>query len=181
MAKCTICGAAVSLFNFERECDACAEQRTQRARATAAAKEQQKIEEQRIAAHQAREQIARAVEQSLRETRDAVASFGATTLVHDVYLPVDSIVNRERTANQFTIQPLAPWTRSGWKVVATVPKTIGIALQNRGVATPFGGGIGGNVAGVYVLLQLEITPETIDRQINAITAYYDVFHGGSGD
>ena len=122
MAKCTTCGATVSLFNFERECDACAEQRTQRARATTAAKEQQNIEEQRIAAHQAREHIARAVEQSLLETRDAVASFGATTLVHDVYLPVDSIINRERTANQFTIQPLAPWTRSGWKVVATVGK-----------------------------------------------------------
>ncbi len=105
-----------------------------------------------------------------------MASFGATTLVHDVYLPVDSFFNRERTAYQFTIQPLAPWTRAGWKVVATVPKTIGITLQNRGVATPFGGGIGGNV-----LLQLEITTETIERQINAIEAYYAVFHGGSAD
>jgi len=181
MAKCTTCGATVSLFNFERECDACAEQRTQRTRAAAAAKDQQNIEEQRIAAHQAREQIARAVEQSLRETRDAVASFGATTLVHNVYLPVDSIVNREKTANRFAIHPLTEWTRYGWKVVATVPKTIGIALHNRGVATPFGGGIGGNVAGVYVLLQLEITPETIERQIKAIEAYYEVFHGGSAD
>ena len=61
-------------------------------------------------------------------------------------------------------------------MVATVPRTVGLALRNPSITEPNGSGIGGNVAGVYILLQLEITPETIDRQHKAIEAYFQAVH-----
>ena len=39
-------------------------------------------------------------------------------------------------------------------------------------------GIGGNVSGVYILLQLEITAESIARQHKAIEAYFQTIHRG---
>ena len=184
MAKCTTCGTEVSFFNIERECQPCTEQRKEREREAQRILEQKSKEEQRIAEQNKLQHLASSIETSLRIIRENVAQYGATTLLHDVYLPVDSLVNDEKTAFAFTANPVRKWTVYGWKVVATIPKTIGIALRNTqsgSFGSHYGGGIGGNVAGVYVLLQLEITPETIDRQIKAIKAYYEVYHGGSAE
>jgi predicted nucleic acid-binding Zn-ribbon protein len=184
MAKCTTCGTEVSFFNIERECQKCTEQRKERQREAQRALELKNKEEQRIAEQKKRQQLAASIANSVRITRENVAQYGATTLLHDVYLPVDSLVNNEKTAFAFTANPIRKWTVFGWKVVATIPKTVGVALRNTQSGTfgsHYGGGIGGNVEGVYVLLQLEITTETIDRQIKAIEAYYEVYHGGSAD
>jgi hypothetical protein len=184
MAKCATCGTEVSFFNLDRECQQCTVQREKKELNERLIREKHEAEQKKIAAQNKRQQLAAAIAKSVHTVREDVAQYGATTLLHDIYLPVDSKVNDEKTAFLFTANPIRKWTVYGWKVVATIPKTIGIALRNTQSGTfgsHYGGGIGGNVAGVYVLLQLEITPETIDRQIKAIEAYYEVFHGGSGD
>jgi hypothetical protein len=61
-------------------------------------------------------------------------------------------------------------------MVATVPRTVGVALRHESMTVPQKIGIGGNVSGVYILLQLEITPESIARQHNAIEAYFQAVH-----
>ena len=178
MASCVSCGSDVSFFDFSRECAACIAQRQQRAQAEAVALEQSRLDAQRQAAEQEAYRIAGAVQQSVAEVYALVQEYGATTLVHHVYTPVDSVVQKEKFATDFTLTYVRPWTQYGWKMVATVPRTVGIALRNPSITEPNGSGIGGNVAGVYILLQLEITAESITRQHKAIEAYFQAVHRG---
>ena len=178
MASCVSCGSDVSFFDFSRECAACIAQRQQRAQAEAVALEQSRLDAQRQAAEQEAYRIAAAVQQSVAEVYAAVQEYGATTLVHHVYTPVDSVVQKEKFATDFTLKYVRPWTQYGWKMVATVPRTVGVALRNPSITEPNGSGIGGNVAGVYILLQLEITAESIARQHKAIEAYFQAVHRG---
>ena len=178
MASCVSCGSDVSFFDFSRECAACIAQRQQRAQAEAVALEQSRLDAQRQAAEQEAYRIAAAVQQSVAEVYASVQEYGATTLVHHVYTPVDSVVQKEKFATDFTLTYVRPWTQYGWKMVATVPRTVGIALRNPSITEPNGSGIGGNVAGVYILLQLEITAESIARQHKAIEAYFQAVHRG---
>jgi hypothetical protein len=55
----------------------------------------------------------------------------------------------------------------GWRVVGVAPRTIGVALQNRDSFsnTSYGGGIGGNVAGVHVILEKEIHHGNVDHWV----------------
>jgi hypothetical protein len=176
MASCVSCGSDVSFFDFSRECAACTTQRQQRAQVEAVALEQSRLDAQRQAAEQEAHRIATAVQQSVADVYALVQAYGATTLVHHVYTPVDSLVQKEKLAADFTLKYVRPWTQYGWKMVATVPRTAGIALRNPSFKAPNGSGMGGNVAGVYILLQLEITPESIARQHNAIEAYFQAVH-----
>jgi hypothetical protein len=68
----------------------------------------------------------------------------------------------ERPINErFDIDQLQELGVRGWEIVAVVPRTVGIGLRNVLLGSAdgenWGGGIGGNVMGVYVLLKLEIT------------------------
>ena len=177
MASCVSCGSDVSFFDFARECAACTTQRQQRAQAEAVALEQSRLDAQRQAAEQEAHRIAAAVQQSVAEVYAAVQAYGATTLVHHVYTPVDSVVQKEKFATDFTLTYVRPWTQYGWKMVATVPRTVGVALRHESMTVPQKIGIGGNVSGVYILLQLEITAESIARQHKAIEAHFQMIHG----
>jgi hypothetical protein len=49
----------------------------------------------------------------------------------------------------------------GWNVIGVVPRTTGIGLSNSSIGstmgTSWGAGLGGNVIGVYLLLNREVT------------------------
>ncbi len=77
-----------------------------------------------------------------------------------LYLPIDSIVNEE-VVGDFDISELQLAGLDGWDVVAVIPKTLGVALKNflsgSTMGSEWGGGMGGNVVGVYLLLRKEVT------------------------
>jgi len=88
-------------------------------------------------------------------------------------------VNSEITGTAFPISPyddsgVREAGLSGWKVVGTVPHTIGTALQNtEGFNTFWAGGVGGSVIGAYTLLELEITSNNLEMLADDILAYLE--------
>lgn len=77
-----------------------------------------------------------------------------------VYLEVNSVVTDD-VIGTWDLAGLQAAGLSGWQVLGVVPRTIGIGLQNTSYGassgTTWGAGVGGNVAGVYVLLGQECT------------------------
>ena len=98
-------------------------------------------------------------------------------LYESVYVPVDSIVNEERAASSFTLEPLAARGYEGWEVVATVPRTMGVALENRSfgstMGTTWGAGMGGNVVGVHVVLRLAVDPDDRGATEPLVRAHFE--------
>jgi hypothetical protein len=77
-----------------------------------------------------------------------------------IYLEVDSIADGDPLGT-FSIATLQAAGLQGWKVIATVPRTAGIGLANKetsgfNTSTVWGGGMGGNVIGVYLILEKPI-------------------------
>lgn len=74
------------------------------------------------------------------------------------YLEVNSVVTDD-VIGTWDLAPLQAAGLKGWQVLGVVPRTIGIGLQNTSYGassgTTWGAGVGGNVAGVYVLLGKE--------------------------
>lgn len=77
-----------------------------------------------------------------------------------IYLQVDSEID-EDVVGEFDIAELQLAGLEGWDIVAVIPKTVGVALKNYStgstVGSSWGGGMGGNVVGVYLLLRKEVT------------------------
>jgi ribosomal protein L40E len=105
-------------------------------------------------------EIARTKVQSLRNRMN---SGEVSFLYQSVYLPVDSVIMKEKTVQEFSLKAIQPLGFDGWDIVGIVPKTLGLGLENSSfgstMGTTWGGGIGGNVVGVYVLLKKEISAE----------------------
>lgn len=106
-----------------------------------------------------REELSRKVDQWLnslgRKLEDGFEAFAYESL----YIPVDSAITGD-SLGQFDITSLQHWGALGWQVVAVIPRTVGVGLTNNtGVvgSSAWGGGIGGNVAGVHVILSRRIT------------------------
>jgi hypothetical protein len=77
-----------------------------------------------------------------------------------IYLEVDSLSDGQQLGT-FSIASLQAAGLQGWKVIATVPRTAGIGLANTqtsgfNTSTVWGGGMGGNVIGVYLILEKPI-------------------------
>jgi hypothetical protein len=77
-----------------------------------------------------------------------------------IYLEVDSLSDGAQLGT-FSIASLQAAGLQGWKVIATVPRTAGIGLANTqtsgfNTSTVWGGGMGGNVIGVYLILEKPI-------------------------
>lgn len=91
--------------------------------------------------------------------RQTVSNGRTGFLYRSVYVAVDSTVNEELTG-QFDITELQVLGLDGWEIVAVIPRTLGVALENSSLRPTFGrtwgAGLGGNVAGVHVLLRLAI-------------------------
>ena len=92
-------------------------------------------------------------------------------LYKTVYIPVDSILLTESLAESFNISIIQELGFEGWEVISIVPKTIEVALENISIGhtsgQTWGAGMGGNVAGVHVLLKknLSIMDNMIDKEI----------------
>ena len=87
-------------------------------------------------------------------------------LYHSVYLEVDSEVDDEPIGT-WDLDDLTIYGLDGWQVIGVIPRTIGTALRNLAIGGTFGktwgAGMGGNLVGAYVLIQLAITPENSER------------------
>lgn len=71
---------------------------------------------------------------------------------------VDEPMNKD-----FSIGSLRVMGLEGWDVVAIIPRTIGIALTNTSFGSSsgetWGAGVGGNVAGVHVIIKKEVSAQ----------------------
>lgn len=57
----------------------------------------------------------------------------------------------------------------GWRIVGVAPRTKGSALQNyEGFAKAWAGGIGGNVVGVYVMMEYELTEANLQDSMSIV-------------
>lgn len=86
---------------------------------------------------------------------------GEKCFIYDkIYLPVNSIINKEEFTETFDTSTLETLGLQGWDIVAVVPRTVGVALTNTSglVTSAWGGGIGGNIIGVYIILKKEVIP-----------------------
>lgn len=101
------------------------------------------------------------IKAKVQSIRDRINSGEISFLYQSIYLPVDSIVVKEKTIQEFSIKAIRPLGFDGWDIVGIVPKTLGVGLENSSIGstmgTTWGAGIGGNIVGVYVLLKKEVS------------------------
>jgi hypothetical protein len=78
-------------------------------------------------------------------------------LYETIYLTVGSVLMEQKIGDDLDISTIKKLGLDGWEVIQVIPKTIGVALTNHVVGfsggQSWGGGIGGNIAGVYVILK----------------------------
>ena len=124
------------------------------------------------------------IDQQVAEFTSKLSNDAPMYLFQRIYCPVDSLVNNEDLANDFRLEAVEQLGADGWQIVGIVPRTIGIGLKNRRfyffgikfveqIGAIWGGGIGGNVAGVYVLLQLNVTLANVNQLMPTIKGYFD--------
>jgi hypothetical protein len=154
MAACRTCGRDAG--RLRTQCTDCREREKQRA----AEAERQALEADERAEEERRRSIADELWGDIQSTLDQGR---LAYLYRSVYVPVDSILQDE-VLGTFDIEELQRLGLEGWEIVAVVPRTAGISLENyTGLTTQaWGGGIGGNVMGVHVLLRYAVTPEGLE-------------------
>lgn len=156
---CDRCQAELPLFSPAVLCTSCKEREreknAQAERQTAAEREQAR-----------RERIARRVKQ-IRSTLETGRSI---SLFETVYIPVDSIIPQSRNPRDFEIHRLREMGLWGWEVVGVIPRTEAVTLSNKSYAgdPSWGGGMGGNVIGVYLLLKWVVSQGNLsDEQLTS--------------
>ncbi len=176
MAKCNTCGTEISFFNFDRECDSCAEIRVDQLRAEQI--EQAFLDEAnaKLIAEHAELSKNTWIEQQVAEFTGKLSNDVPIYLFQRIYCPVDSRVHDEDLADGFYLEDMEELGADGWQIVGIVPRTIGVGLKNTSYGntsgTTWGAGMGGNVAGVYVLLQLNVTLANVNRLTPTIKGYF---------
>lgn len=171
MARCARCGGKAPMFS--KECSACRSKRE----AEEYAQREQMVENAR---HE-QEAAAAALRERIRQTVDTLidqAKSGAAVYLHEsVYLPVDSVVNEQPLAQGFDVDPLRSLGWAGWRIVGVVSQTVGVGLTNVAFGTSsgrtWGAGLGGNVAGVHVLLELEVRSSQAEALRPVIQAHVE--------
>lgn len=184
MAKCSECGNNAGLL--ATICDSCASKvLIERDMAEQGARYQQAEDREKALKEQAAANQQKVAEWKKTALSD-IAS-GKSLYVYDsIYLPVDSFVNDEQVGT-FDLSPLQAAGLAGWKVLSVIPRTIGIALTNVSYGSnsgeTWGAGMGGNVAGVHVLLCREVSNEKdmdLDNEViqiatDVITQGHDLY------
>jgi hypothetical protein len=152
MAACTECGKKAGFR--ETVCVDCDRRLRQEAAELA---EKRRIEEA--------ESFAAEVQAKLGDWRSfakgQLASGQGLQMYSSIYVEVDSLSDGNQLGI-FSLAPLQAAGLQGWKVIAVVPRTAGIGLVNKetqgfNTSTVWGGGMGGNVLGVYLILEKPIT------------------------
>jgi hypothetical protein len=163
MPTCKTCGKSVGIFTSQ--CDACKQQEVDAQRLaadSAAAKAQHDLDEKRVAY----------VEACRRRIEATMASSRPAYLFEFAYVPVDSTVQGVAVGT-FNMQEVRELGWDGWDLVAVIPKTEGHGLSNTagGSNSSWGGGMGGNVVGVYAVLRYSLTQRDSAEAAEVLDAY----------
>lgn len=154
MAQCTTCGQKAGMFMTV--CNSCSLKEQEEARQRQAA--------QNAAQHEAEMRLRneKMVDWQII-SKDRLSQGQPLYVYKTIYLEVDSVVNDE-TVGTFDTSFLEAAGLAGWQVISVIPRTVGIGLTNTSYGSTsgstWGGGIGGNVAGVYVLIGRQIQSST---------------------
>lgn len=166
MAKCLRCGQPMGFLAAYSHCQDCRktlrvedeakQAERDRRRAARQEKEAARLEKERA------EQISRVIDW-LKQWFSA----GNPVVLHEnVYIPVDSTVDKQQVCDQIDFSEVRAMGLLGWRIVGIVPRTLGVALSNSGPGgVSWGAGIGGNVVGVYVLLSLRLTKKNCNDSV----------------
>lgn len=165
MAKCEYCGTDVPFFSLDRECADC--QKSFQDLVQLFIQDRRAFRDsfttQRMYEYNAWMQ--QTIDRRIEEIRTILEQTNQYTLYVKHYLPVDAQVETVTTADVFDVEPLNVYGAAGWRLVSFVPKTLGLGLTNEAnnltSTKSWGGGIGGNVIGVYAVLELVVTTETL--------------------
>lgn len=169
MGKCPRCGKSVGFLSSSL-CEDC--------KAEARAEEERLKAEKAESAKRALEEIeilrANVISLTKERLEQSVASGKRAYLYESVYIPVDSVVTDSPIASSFSIGALRNLGVDGWEIVGVVPRTIGVGLVNSSFGDTsgdtWGAGVGGNIAGVYVILKMDalaqkMIPESIEEYV----------------
>ena len=121
-----------------------------------------------------RARIDQLVANEIEDLRDRVSKGKNVKLYWSFYISVDSqmeLANSVTKLSPFDDSAVKIAGMKGWNVVGVVPKTSGSALQNyEGFGKTWAGGIGGNVVGAYVMMELTVNQENFDEFLDEIDA-----------
>ena len=149
MAKCSECGKSVGIF--ETTCDDCKAKAVEKKKRLEAAKQAQTEQ-----ARQEAEAKLKRIEYAIGENIKQRLQTGHTIYLYEtVYTPVGSILNDELLGDNLDLSSVRKLGLEGWEVVQVIPKTVGVGLTNRATGDfhSWGGGMGGNVLGVFIMLK----------------------------
>jgi hypothetical protein len=150
MAFCTQCGNKAGMLR-----DLCHDCEVRLTNEREAAAEAKRLED--AAAWQAEVESSHAA--WLAATQSKLSAGNSGWVYKYVYLEVNSVVTDE-VIGTWDLAPLQAAGLAGWQVLGVIPRTVGIGLQNTSYGassgTTWGAGVGGNVAGAYVLLGREL-------------------------
>jgi hypothetical protein len=150
---------------MERECTECQQELITQMNRFATERDEftHSYEEERITLYQAT--IDDYVNRRISVLRKQLETSHQSTLFIKHYLPLDSVIETVSTPDTFDIEALNVYGAAGWRLVSFVPKTVGLGLRNEAnnalSTQSWGGGIGGNVIGVYAIMELVVSSETI--------------------
>lgn len=179
MAKCAYCGKSASLFSTM--CNECKNECKKAARDEQIAEQErinceieQKSQQAREAYQSRRSEMLSTAVQSLQQQ---LANGENMYFFESIYLPVDSKVVNDDMAEEFSLGALKQLGINGWKVVAVIPRTVGVALMNEtygsSAGRTWGAGVGGNVVGVHIVVGKEITANNTQISAEFLTEYID--------
>lgn len=179
MAKCLRCNKSAGLFaqmctNCERELD---EKQKLKSAALAKAQEESKRTELNRAKGEYDELKRKIMLQKVETVKGRIHDGKIVILYENIYLPVDSVILDDPLAPEFSIGDLRRCGFEGWDIVSIIPRTTGIALLNTSLGSTtgktWGAGIGGNVAGVHIILKKTISAENIKYYEDIIPAHIE--------
>lgn len=108
----------------------------------------------------------------LTKIKNRLKQGNSVYLHHSFYVTIDSQVEAGggiRNFNPFDESRVTKAGLDGWRVVGVAPRTNGSALQNyEGFGKAWAGGIGGNVVGVYVMMEYELTQANLQDSISIV-------------
>lgn len=107
-----------------------------------------------------------ALESELQRVQSELTAGRTLYLYRSFYVSIDSSVDfggKQHELNPYSDAAVLQAGLYGWKVVGVMPRTSGNALQNyEGFSKAWAGGIGGNMVGSYVLMELPVTKDNFE-------------------
>lgn len=152
MAKCKICGVSAGMMNVIcRDC--AANEALEKSEHDAQVQAQREVERQELIASE-RERIR-------KDVKDGLPCFLYMTRFMSIDSEIDGLNVDFPILDDSAIREAG---LSGWRVRGIVPRTYGAALlNNEGMNKSWGAGVGGAVVGGYVLMELEVTSNNIEK------------------